>query len=110
MSLTPHKFAISGFAAAAEDAMQPALDLNQYVSNYPSSTFYMQVSGNANSDLDIFDGDILVIDRSLLPRKNKKIIVVRNDEFKIIKLSPKDSLDCQIEYWGTVTHLIRKLK
>ena len=110
MSLTPYKFAISGFAAAAEDEMQAALDLNQYVTNYPSSTFYMQVSGNANSDLEIYDGDILVVDRSLLPRKNKKIVIVRNDEFKVIKLSPQDSLDCQLEYWGTVTHLIRKFK
>lgn len=98
----------TGFDSPAD--YQPILDLNHYVSDHPSSTFYMRVSGNAHQTLNIFDGDILVIDRSLLPQKSKIIVISTTTELQLSKFTKPENFNQQNQYWGTVTHLIRKLK
>ncbi len=62
LGLTPVS---AGFPSPAEDYADNGLDLNQYLVRNPVSTFFFQVRGNSMQDAQIFDGDILVVDRSI---------------------------------------------
>ncbi len=107
MTEIPLKFLDIGLVAPEDDSFHLDLALDRYVVKNPSSTFYMQVKGNAHQALNIFNGDILVVDRACLPRKNKIIITNQERELKIMQF--KSDLDYESEYWGLATHLIRKL-
>lgn len=106
----PLKFLDIGFLPPNEESFHSDLDLNRHLIKNPSSTFYMQVHGAAYQDLNILDGDILLVDRAQLPRVGKTVISIREGMLKIIKLKASTKLDCQLEYWGLVIHLIRKLQ
>lgn len=93
----------------AESFAEPNLDLNRYVIKHPSSTFYMRVSSNNYQQLNIFNGDLAVVDRSLLPAESRIIVVANENGMSLLKLSSKEQLRDDAEYWGTVTHIIRKM-
>jgi DNA polymerase V len=75
----------------------------------------------------IYDGDILIVDRSLLPanksvvigvidgeftvkriskEKEKLFLIPENDEYKHIEVNP----DTDLKIWGVVTHVIHKVQ
>ncbi|SJM20627.1 umuD protein [Porphyromonas gingivalis] len=58
----------AGFPSPAQDYMDIAIDLNHELITHPYSTFYGRVKGNSMEDAHVFDGDILVIDKSLEAR------------------------------------------
>ena len=64
----------AGFPSPAMDFMDITIDLNKHLIKHPSTTFYGLVKGNSMQGAGIFDGDILVIDKSLIA-KNKDIAV-----------------------------------
>ncbi len=45
--------------------MDKALDLNEHLIKHPAATFYCCVSGQSLEGIGIFDGDLLIVDRSL---------------------------------------------
>lgn len=101
------------------------LDLAQYLIKHPEDTYYIQVIGNAMIGLGIYDGDILIIDRSLTPKHEDIILIAINDRLICKRLefingspylipnqisstsTPLDQTDCYI--WGVVTHNIHTL-
>lgn len=84
------------------------VDLNQLLVSHPVSTFFMRVAEDLPS-LDLLAADILMVDRSLLPKKNDLVVVGGEDpELRIIRFS--DMKKESLELWGTVVHLIRKVK
>jgi DNA polymerase V len=52
-------------------------------------------------------GDILVIDRSLTPKKSSLVTVVENGEFALCRLADAAG---QIELWGTVLWIVKKVE
>jgi DNA polymerase V len=116
----------TGFGAAADDYAERGIDLNeQLIRNKPAS-FFMKVSGNSMINAGIFDGDIVIVDRSVKPSNNKIVIAVIDGEMLIRryektinklrlvpetpKLSPievSEFSDCVI--WGVVVCVIRCL-
>ncbi|BCX14100.1 MAG: SOS-response transcriptional regulator UmuD-like protein [Candidatus Dojkabacteria bacterium] len=116
----------AGFPSPASDFVEKSLDLNEFLINNPVSTFFVRVSGDSMEEYKIFDGDILIIDRSIKPTNNKivlamldgeftvKKIVIKNSEITLLpgnaKYSPiKPNLE-NFEVWGVVTATIRKFK
>lgn len=116
-----------GFAAAADDHMQKGVDLNEQLIGNRPATYFMRVMGNSMSDASIFNGDIVIVDRSIKAENGKVVIAVLDGEMLIrrferklnrlrlipetAKLSPIDVsefTDCQI--WGVVTYVIHSLK
>ena len=115
----------AGFPSPAEDFMEKRLDLNDHLIRNPTATFLVRVKGNSMVNAGIFDGDLLIIDRSIEAADGKIILGVLNGEFTIKRISKKgkklllspendsfkpieitEEMDFQI--WGVVTYSIHK--
>ena len=55
----------AGFPSPADDYMDSPLDLNTHLITHPAATFYCRVSGSSMQDLGIFDGDLLIVQRTI---------------------------------------------
>jgi DNA polymerase V len=85
------------------------LDLNEHLVRHPAATFFMRAGEVVAHDLDVREGDLLVIDRSLHPAPGRVAIVVRGGELRVERLRPPTGEDEDADLWGIVTHLIRDL-
>ena len=116
----------TGFGAAADDYMERGIDLNEQLIRNKPATFFMRVSGNSMINAGIFDGDIVVVDRSLKPQNGKIVIAVIDGEMLIrryertlnkLRLVPETPKLAAIDVsefsdfkiWGVVAHVIRSL-
>lgn len=116
----------TGFGAAADDYMERGIDLNEQLIRNKPATFFMKVSGNSMIDAGIFDGDIVIVDRSLKPQNGKIVIAVIDGEMLIrryektinslrlipetSKLSPIDISEfMDFKIWGVVSYIIRNV-
>ncbi len=97
----------SGFPNPASDRNLEAVDLHRLIVKQPTSTFFMRIDGNDWEDRAIFDGDIVVIDRSLDPRKKDLVVATKDDEFII---TPFAKLPLDSSLWGTVTAVIHQYR
>ena len=55
----------AGFPSPAADYEDKRLDINEYLIRNPVSTFFFPVQGDSMQGAEIFEGDILVVDRSI---------------------------------------------
>ena len=116
----------TGFGAAADDYMERGIDLNEQLIRNKPATFFMRVSGNSMIDAGIYNGDIVIVDRSLKPQNGKIVIAVIDGEMLIrryektlnslrlipetIKLSPIDVSEfMDFKIWGVVSCVIRNV-
>src|SRR6187399_677349 len=76
----------TGFGAAADDYMERGIDLNEQLVQNKPATFFMRVRGDAMSGAGIYDGDIVIVDRSLKPLSGKVVIAMLNGEMLIRRL------------------------
>ena len=117
----------AGFPSPAEDHLDIALDLNEHLIKHPSATFYIYAKGNSMEGSGIYDGDIMVVDRSLEASSGNVVIAAISGEFTVKHLLIKskktylmpanqdykpilitDDMDVQI--WGVVIHTIHSFK
>ncbi|PKO86082.1 MAG: error-prone repair protein UmuD, partial [Betaproteobacteria bacterium HGW-Betaproteobacteria-12] len=49
-------------------------DINDYLVRNPVSTFFFVVEGDSMQGAEIFDGDVLVVDKSVRPRHGHLVI------------------------------------
>ena len=116
----------TGFGAAADDYMERGIDLNEQLIRNKPATFFMRVSGNSMINAGIFDGDIVIVDRSVKPQNGKIVIAVIDGEMLIrryeqtlnkLRLVPETAKLATIDVsefsdfkiWGVVIHIIRSL-
>jgi len=83
------------------------LSLDEHFIKHPAATFFVMVEGDGMVDHYIYDGDTLIIDRSLTPAKNSIVIVVIDGELTVHHFSTIDREDATI--WGVVSGSIRDL-
>lgn len=83
LGLTPVS---AGFPSPAEDYEDKRLDINDYLVRNPVSTFYFPVQGDSMQGAEIFDGDILVVDRSVSPRHGHIVVAFINGERLVKRL------------------------
>ena len=125
--LTPlfaHKIE-AGFPSPADDYIEGRLSLDEHLIQHRDATFFVRAKGNSMIGAGIYDGDLLVVDRSLTPSSGDIVIAVldaeltvkrlikregtvilkpENPEFKEIVL--KDGQELQV--WGVVTSTTKK--
>lgn len=77
----------AGFPSPAAQYIQQSLDLNELVVRHPSATFYAWAEGLSMELAGIFDGDLLVIDRSLEPVDGDVVIAAVAGEFTCKRLN-----------------------
>lgn len=96
-----------GFPSAADDYLEGQLDFNGYLIKHPASTFVMKAKSNALKEHGIWAGDILIIDRSLVPKEGRMVVAVVDGEFAIKPFNPRVMTpESSIEIWGVITHAV----
>lgn len=81
------------------------LSLDEHLIKHPAATFFVTVEGDGMIDHGIYDGDTLVIDRSLTPTRNSIVVAVIDGELTTRPFSVIDSEDATV--WGVVRGSIR---
>ena len=81
----------AGFPAPTGDHDERQLDINTYLVRNPAATFFFQVEGRSMEGAEIFDGDILVVDRSLTPRHGQIVVAFINGERLVKRLHCRDN-------------------
>ena len=114
----------AGFPSPATDYIEEDVDLNVHLIKNVPATFIIRVQGKSMTDVGIYDGDLLVVDRSLKP-KNFSTVVANVDDELVVKnfVKSKDqnflssgskeiedkiiiNQDSDIFIWGVVTYVI----
>lgn len=83
------------------------LSLDEHFIKHPAATFFVKVEGDGMDDYGIYNGDTLIIDRSLTPEKNSTVIAAIDGELTVRHFSAIDSEEATI--WGVVRGSIRDL-
>ena len=114
----------TGFTSPTDDYMDRGIDLNeQLISNKPA-TFFMRVRSDSMKNAGIFNGDVVIVDRSLTVVNGKIVIAVLDGEMLIRRFEKKNnrvwlSPECgdlsaleidpgcdSFSVWGVVTYVI----
>ena len=74
----------AGFPSPAADYEDQRLDINDYLVRNPVSTFFFVVEGDSMQGAEIFDGDVLVVDKSVRPRHGH-IVIAFVDGQRLVK-------------------------
>jgi DNA polymerase V len=116
----------AGFPSPAADHSQKRIDLNDHLIRNKEATFLFRVRGDSMTGIGIYDGDTLLVDRSLDPRHNTIVLAVLNNEFTVkrlyrrggvVKLLSENPIYPPIQIkqgeelsiWGVVTFNLHKL-
>ena len=76
----------AGFPSPAADYEDKRLDINKYLVRNPVSTFFFPVEGDSMEGAEIFDGDILVVDKSVTPVHGHVVVAFVNGERLVKRL------------------------
>ena len=79
---------ISGFESPAAEYKELGLSLDQLLIRHPNATCIGQASGESMIGVGIFDGDLLIVDRSITARNGDVIVANYNGCF-VCKLIDK---------------------
>jgi len=116
----------AGFPSPADDYIERYLDLNTEYIKHPSSTFLVTATGESMVDAGIFDGDVLLVDKSLEAVDGSIVIAALHGELTVKKLAcrtgciqlipanpkfpPIDITEEQeVVIWGVVTLVLHRL-
>jgi DNA polymerase V len=73
----------AGFPSPAADFAVKRHDLNELLITHPAATFMWRVAGLSMIELGIFDGDVLVVNRALLPRHGDVVVAEIDGDFTV---------------------------
>jgi DNA polymerase V len=80
----------AGFPSPAMDFIDLTIDMNKHLIKHPSSTFYGRVKGVSMKNVGIYDGDLLVIDKSITPTNDKIAVCYIDGEFTVKRIKIKN--------------------
>ena len=79
----------AGFPSPADDYLDSPLDLNTHLIKHPAATYLARAKGDSMEGCGIFDGDLLIVDRSLQPQDGQIIIAALDGELSCKILDKK---------------------
>lgn len=115
----------AGFPSPADDHLEDDLNLHDFLIKKPAATFMVRATGKSMSGVGIYDGDILVVDRSE-KAVNGSIIIACIDGECLVKRLKIDNSTTWLEaahpsyppiyigehldftVWGVVVGVVRK--
>ncbi|MCJ7602937.1 MAG: LexA family transcriptional regulator, partial [Desulfobulbaceae bacterium] len=68
----------AGFPSPADDYIDRLLDLNDLLIKNPPATFFVKVAGDSMTGAGIYDGCILIVDRSIEATNGRIVIAAVN--------------------------------
>lgn len=124
LPLFSHKVA-AGFPSPADDYIEGRLSLDEHLIQHKDSTFFVRAKGNSMVGAGIFDGDLLVVDKSLNPVSGDIVIAVVDGDLTVkrlikrgetVTLKPESHHFKEIEFkdgqelqvWGVVTSTVKQ--
>jgi len=117
----------AGFPSPATDYIEEDVDLNIHLIKNVPATFIIRVQGKSMIDVGIYDGDLLVVDKSLKPKNFSTVIANVHDELVVknfVKEKDEQFLtsgskkiedriiinsESDIFVWGVVTYVIHSV-
>jgi DNA polymerase V len=114
----------AGFPSPAADHTQKRVDLNEHLIRNKEATFLFR--GDSMTGIGIYEGDTLLVDRSIDPRHNSIVLAVLNNEFTVKRLNRRGGVvkllsenpiyppiqikqGEELSVWGVVTFNLHKL-
>ena len=76
----------AGFPSPGDDVVEETLDLNDLLIDNPTATFFVRVAGDSMEGAKIFDGDVLVVDRSIEPCHGQVVVAAVYGELVVKRL------------------------
>ena len=64
----------AGFPSPATDYIEDDIDLNSHLITNAPATFIIRVQGKSMTNVGIYDGDLLIVDKSLNPKNFSTVI------------------------------------
>ena len=116
----------AGFPSPATDYIEDDIDLNSHLITNAPATFIIRVQGKSMTNVGIYDGDLLIVDKSLNPKNFSTVIanvneelvvktVIKSKETNYLTSGSKNTSDRinltdnpEIIIWGVVTYVIHK--
>ena len=116
----------AGFPSPATDYIEDDLDLNSHLIKNAPATFIIRVQGKSMRDVGIYDGDLLIVDKSIDPGNFSTVIANINEELVVKTLIKEKGISYitsgsknisekinlienpEIIIWGVVTYVIHK--
>ena len=114
----------AGFPSPATDYIEEDVDLNVHLIKNVPATFVIRVQGKSMTDVGIYDGDLLIVDKSLKPKNFSTVIANVHDEL-VVKSFVKEkgeqfltsgskrtedkiiiNSESDVFVWGVVTYVI----
>ena len=80
----------AGFPSPATDYIEEDVDLNVHLIKNVPATFIIRVQGKSMMDVGIYDGDLLVVDKSLKPKNFSTVVANVHDCLLYTSPSPRD--------------------
>lgn len=115
----------AGFPSPADDFIEGSLDLNDYI-EHPAATYFVRAEGDSMMGAGIYDGDLLIVDRSLEPKNGSIVIASVMGELTVKRLKrisngvwllvpenpnyPTIPLPEESQIWGVVKNSVRDLE
>jgi len=117
----------AGFPSPATDYIEEDVDLNVHLIKNVPATFIIRVQGKSMMDVGIYDGDLLVVDKSLKPKNFSTVVANVHDELVVknfVKEKDEQFLtsgskkiedkiiinsESDIFVWGVVTYVIHSV-
>ena len=116
----------AGFPSPADD-FHETFDIVSHIVKHPTATFFMRVAGDSMTGAGIFDGDLVVVDRSLEAVSGDIVVAIIDGEFTIkrfrrsgstVELVPENAKyrkitlheGMELEIWGVVTGTYKSFK
>lgn len=81
----------AGFPSVAQDYMVDDFSFDEHVMPHPETTFVVTVAGDSMQGAGIWDGDLLIVDRSLDPGDGDVVIAALDGELTVKRLLTTDS-------------------
>jgi|TARA_B100002052_G_C15774957_1_gene548833 DNA polymerase V len=118
----------AGFPSPATDYIEDDVDLNSHLIKNPPATFIIRVQGKSMKEAGIYDGDLLVVDRSLSAKNFSTVIANVSEELVVKTLikgkngnylasgSKNNSIKIELDenpeiiIWGVVTYVIHQIQ
>jgi len=119
----------TGFRSPCSDYVKPSLDLNEYLVRHPAASYYFTIDSQDCEIATIFQGDKLLVDRSIYAGHGNIVVAVVDGEYVlkhlrfnhgcyelhsdldyIAPLIYNNAAEQQLQTWGVVTAVVRKLK
>lgn len=81
----------AGFPSPGDDLVEQPLDLNDLLVENESATFFIKVAGDSMEGAKIFDGDVLVVDRSIQAQSGHIVVAAVYGELVVKRLQKNNN-------------------